>query len=1213
MSSISSCIVIKWNNDHLVAYVQTDNDDVEYFREHCRSHLPSLMVPSIFIVVKQFPLSTNGKIDRKRLPQPDSSLLTNLSTSLNEMKRPENDFEECIHNIWSKILRYDGRKISTKANFFTIGGHSLLFIELYNIYQLTFDFDSHIISISSFLQQPTIIDHCQLLRSITNNKIQSNKWHSLHINQGIASFAQERIYVDENIRFSNKIAIYNELTALRIIEGSISLDRLSKALRYVLSKHKILRTALKFCNDNSILKQYITDKHEVFEPITDGIYNDEKELQDIIHRTVTNPCLFNLSTGHVFCCQILRQKTIFDNEKQDSKFIKNSDILILGFHHIATDRTSHQIFLRDLCFAYNTDVAWVEDEEALQYIDYSSHERLINFKPSCDFWRLEFKEYNFDHRLSLPFDQHRLLNDKRSGFGSSAEISFNRETSASFLNHAITHKITPFQLGLAVFYIFLFKLSNDEADLSIACLNVNRYKTELQNMMGMFITTLPYRLQFSTDWSFSKFVEQVKKKCLSIFEHSHYPLQNIINDFHLSQSGIPFFQTAFDFITTTSTTNQFSFDNVTLKSSISEKLVQIAKFDFMVTFVYNSILDDNTLSCKFICSNDLFRNATVAKFAERFEHLFEQIFHTDSSVNRDDLLASYITQFSLVLPEEINEIEDIVFCRQLDIINEAPASYAQSRIWLDEQIRFDSKTSQVAIYNMPFLHRISSNGFLLASRLHQAIQLVIRKHQALRTALYFDTEKNTLIQHVKELNNINHDELFTFVESTFETNEDLLKIMHNERGNPNYFNLSKGIVCRCHIVYYKEICRNGMISDKDAIIFNFHHALFDFPSMNIFHRDLDQAYTNGHLENDQSTTLRYIDFSIVEQRMPMVAASNFWLDTLRNFIIDRPLSLPFDRHRLPDEHRTGRGISVSFRFEKDLSGAFITYASVNNIQLEHLALASYFIFLFKLTNSEDDICIVMNHHGRCKPELMSIIGMFVNAIPMRCKINSQHSIQEFANYLKERVTQTIEYSYFPLQRILAQHPLNVRPAFLDTFFQFSSISNEISDTKVSINDISIITMPYSIQIDDAEIASKFDFSLNILYNPVTNQLSCTLDASTDLFNELTIIKMSQQFHGLLQQLLTSNTNDQCHQSICETSLLLSDDRMLIQSMNNTQTSYSCSTCIYHEFVCRVMAHPQKLSVELDDQCLTPVGANHFMGSDFSIPVDLGPGETAPAH
>ncbi|CAF1293534.1 unnamed protein product [Adineta ricciae] len=158
--------------------------------------------------------------------------------------------------------------------------------------------------------------------------------------------------------------------------------------------------------------------------------------------------------------------------------------------------------------------------------------------------------------------------------------------------------------------------------------------------------------------------------------------------------------------------------------------------------------------------------------------------------------------------------------------------------------------------------------------------------------------------------------------------------------------------------------------------------------------------------------------------------------------------------------------------------------------------------------------------------------MIVNAILMRCKINSQHSIQQFVNYLQERVTQTIEYSYFPLQRILAQHPLNARPAFLDTYFQFSSISNETSDTKVSINDISIITMPYSVQIDDAEIASKFDFSLNILYNPVTSQLSCTLDASTDLFNELTIAKMLQQFHGLLQQLFTPNTNDQRHQSMC---------------------------------------------------------------------------------
>ncbi|CAF1587013.1 unnamed protein product, partial [Rotaria sordida] len=65
-------------------------------------------------------------------------------------------------------------------------------------------------------------------------------------------------------------------------------------------------------------------------------------------------------------------------------------------------------------------------------------------------------------------------------------------------------------------------------DLCISCLNANRYKSELQNIIGMFVTTLPYRIQFDPHWSFDDLVKYVQEKCLSILEHSHYPLQMIV-------------------------------------------------------------------------------------------------------------------------------------------------------------------------------------------------------------------------------------------------------------------------------------------------------------------------------------------------------------------------------------------------------------------------------------------------------------------------------------------------------------------------------------------------------------------------------------------------------------------------------------------------------------------------------------------------------------
>ena len=140
------------------------------------------MIPSIFIILDKLPLNANGKVDRKLLPPPNLSSLTLSSPS--ESNTSNNQLEEQVHNIWCQVLRCNGRQIPTTVNFFSIGGHSLLFIELYGRYQSLFGFDSRLLSIALFLQQPTIIQHSQLLQTVSINQIKSIQWHPLHIEQG---------------------------------------------------------------------------------------------------------------------------------------------------------------------------------------------------------------------------------------------------------------------------------------------------------------------------------------------------------------------------------------------------------------------------------------------------------------------------------------------------------------------------------------------------------------------------------------------------------------------------------------------------------------------------------------------------------------------------------------------------------------------------------------------------------------------------------------------------------------------------------------------------------------------------------------------------------------------------------------------------------------------------------------------------------------------
>jgi non-ribosomal peptide synthetase component F len=324
----------------------------------------------------------------------------------------------------------------------------------------------------------------------------------------------------------------------------------------------------------------------------------------------------------------------------------------------------------------------------------------------------------------------------------------------------------------------------------------------------------------------------------------------------------------------------------------------------------------------------------------------------------------------------------------------------------------------------------------------------------------------------------------------------------------------------------------------------------------------------------------------MEQQMTMNGASMFWLDALHDYKLDQLLSLPYDRYRLSDEHRTGRGISVSFSFGEDLSHRFLAFASSNNIDPQHLTLACYYVFLFKLTNGERDLCIRMDTHGRYKKELMSVIGMFVNIIPLRCQLDPHWSFYQLVKHVREVITSSLEYSYFPLQRILTQHHNSSTPAFLDTSFVFHSTKNKNTENDVMIGSSELHATSISFKISGDEIMSKFDFTLTIHYDANINQFSCTIDASLDLFNAETINKISRRFHSILKQIFQFSIDDQMKKPVYELSLILPDENLAMQSLNNTEVLFPSVTCIHHEFVNQAMKYSQKLAVELDEQSLT---------------------------
>ncbi len=171
-TSISACVVIKWDNDHLIAYVQSSDINEEQLREHCRFHLPPYMIPSLFIILEKLPLNANGKTDRKRLPSPENLLHTSMTNDSDHMK-PNNELEVQIHSLWSRVLGQT--QISIDKNFFNIGGYSLLLVQLYHNYKITLNMDMSRINIAKFLQYPTIADHARLISQSINEQEKHRK------------------------------------------------------------------------------------------------------------------------------------------------------------------------------------------------------------------------------------------------------------------------------------------------------------------------------------------------------------------------------------------------------------------------------------------------------------------------------------------------------------------------------------------------------------------------------------------------------------------------------------------------------------------------------------------------------------------------------------------------------------------------------------------------------------------------------------------------------------------------------------------------------------------------------------------------------------------------------------------------------------------------------------------------------------------------------
>jgi amino acid adenylation domain-containing protein len=153
-STVREAVVITMaeasGENRLVAYLVANAEtvsSVSELRSFLRKKLPDYMSPSAFVFLDVFPLTPSGKVDRQALSPPDSG-----RPSLEaEYVAPQTDAERMIANTWQEVLRLE--KVGMHDNFFDLGGHSLLMVQVHSKLRQAFEKK---ISMVEMFQYPTI-------------------------------------------------------------------------------------------------------------------------------------------------------------------------------------------------------------------------------------------------------------------------------------------------------------------------------------------------------------------------------------------------------------------------------------------------------------------------------------------------------------------------------------------------------------------------------------------------------------------------------------------------------------------------------------------------------------------------------------------------------------------------------------------------------------------------------------------------------------------------------------------------------------------------------------------------------------------------------------------------------------------------------------------------------------------------------------------------
>jgi len=466
---------------------------VSQLRERLSATLPSHMVPAAIVLLKQMPLTPNGKLDRRALPPPGLE-----AYSIKQYEAPQGAIEEQLAGIWQELLRVE--RVGRTDNFFELGGHSLLGMKLITRVAASLQIPSAAVTIFRY---PTIEQMARLVERLRSEAPTPSARLTQRPTGSRVPLALPQDWWWNLTQVDKNRSIRSMSTAVRI-SGALNAASLKAAFVEVVRRHESLRTRI--TTSEGIREQEIEPfgghDLEVIMLTESSIEERERAAACIFEKLVAEP--LDVAKDPLFVAKLLQ-------------LADDDHVLIVAMDHLIADAASLVIILRDiwtLYAQYERGLPLSLPPMPIQLADYAvwqQENREAFIAAQGDYWH---KRLTGAQRVRLFADE-----DKTTRRGFAAAPFKIGATSITALRELSRREQSTLAMSVLATWVALVSRWCDTRDVVVPFLAMGRPGPELENTIGCFAAPLYLRIQLRPNDSFLDLLRRVTEEYASACEH----------------------------------------------------------------------------------------------------------------------------------------------------------------------------------------------------------------------------------------------------------------------------------------------------------------------------------------------------------------------------------------------------------------------------------------------------------------------------------------------------------------------------------------------------------------------------------------------------------------------------------------------------------------------------------------------------------------------